>query len=150
MAETTTKKTKTPKKSKKVKKDYIYALGRRKQATARIRFYTKEKGDIEVNGKRAEEYFPGEVNQFLYSEPLKTCNLLGKNKITVKVSGSGKHGQLEAVIHGISRALVILDEEKYRPILKKRGFMKRDPRAKERRKAGKGGKARASKQSPKR
>ena len=78
------------------------------------------------------------------------CNVINKYKITIKVSGSGKNGQVEAVVHGISRALVALDEEKYRLTLKKRGFLTRDPRAKERRKAGMGGKARRKRQSPRR
>jgi small subunit ribosomal protein S9 len=134
----------------KVKKNYVSAVGRRKTATARVRFYPTEKGEIEVNGMRIEEYFPGEIAKSKYIEPLRTSNLIGKNKITVKVVGSGKEGQLGAVVHGISRALVKFDEEKFRPILKKRGLLTRDPRTRERRKVGTGGKARRQKQSPRR
>ena len=134
----------------KAKKDYLYAVGRRKEAVARIRFYADQKGEIEVNGVRIEEYFPGDANNYLYMEPLRTCNVIGKHKITIKVSGSGKMAQIGAIVHGISRALVIYNEERYRPILKKRGFMTRDPRAKERRKAGRGGRARAKVSSPRR
>jgi len=136
--------------TKKTKKDYIYALGRRKTAAARVRLYPNKKGDIEVNGKRIEEYFPGEINQSKYLEPLRTCNLIGKNKITIKVTGSGKEAQIEAIIHGLTRCLVELDEEKFKPILKKRGFLTRDPRARQRRQAGMGGKSRRKRQSPRR
>ena len=140
----------TQTKTVKVKKEYIYAIGRRKEATARIRLYPSKKGEIEVNGMRIEEYFPGEINRSEYIEPLRTCNLIGKHLITVKVEGSGKKGQLTAIVHGISRAIDKMDPEKYHPILKKRGLLTRDPRTRERRKAGKGGKARRAKQSPKR
>ena len=144
--ETKEKKTK----SVKVKKDYLYAVGRRKEAVARVRLYPEEKGEIEVNGKRIEEFFPGESNRSIYIEPLRTCNVIGKHKITIKVDGSGKMGQLSAIIHGMSRCLVQLNEERFRPILKKRGFLMRDPRAKERRKVGRGGSARAKVTSPRR
>jgi len=138
------------KKQVKAKKDYIQVIGRRKSSTARVRLYTNDKGDIEVNGVRIEEYFPGEVNKSRYLEPMRTCNVIGKYLTTIKVEGSGKQSQLDAVIHGISRALVQLDDEKFHPILKKRGFLTRDPRVKERRKVGTGGKARRKKQSPRR
>jgi len=68
----------------------------------------------------------------------------------VKVVGGGPNGQLEAIIHGIARALSSFDREKYRAVLKKAGFLTRDPRERERRKAGMGGKARRKRQSPKR
>ena len=149
-----TKKEKTPvKKTKttKFKKDrFIYAIGRRKEATARVRLYPNKKGDIIINGKPIEEYFPGESLSGRYLVPLRTCNVIGKYLITVKVQGSGKMGQVGAVIHGISRVLVKLNEKQYRPILKKKGLLTRDSRAKERRKAGTGGKARRAKQSPRR
>jgi small subunit ribosomal protein S9 len=140
----------TTKTNLKAKKDYLCAVGRRKEAVARVRFYPDQKGEIEVNGTRIEEVFPGEINNFYYMEPLRTCNVIGKHKITIKVSGSGKMAQIGAIVHGISRALVIYNEERYRPILKKRSFLTRDPRAKERRKAGRGGRARAKVSSPKR
>lgn len=141
---------------------YYEAVGRRREASARVRLYVvKEesvkigeievaKGDIVVNGRTAENYFPGEVYKKMYLEPFRTTNTMGRFAISIKVVGGGLSGQLGAVIHGISRALEKVDKEKFRPILKKRGFMKRDPRAKERRKAGRAGKARARKQSPKR
>jgi len=151
-----TKQNKTKKPAKKTKKKkaskeaYIYALGRRKQASARVRLYINKKGGITVNGKPIEEYFPGRVLKSLYVEPLRTCNVIGKYAISAKIKGSGKKGQLGAFIHGVSRALEKLNTERFRPILKKRGFLTRDPRKKERRKPGTGGKARRQKQSPKR
>ena len=94
--------------------------------------------------------FPGEVFKKMYQEPFRTTNTMSRFAVSIKVKGGGLSGQLGAVIHGISRALEKVDKEKFRPILKKRGFMMRDPRAKQRRKAGFAGKARARKQSPKR
>lgn len=141
---------------------YYEAVGRRKESSARVRLYVVsegkvkvndlelEKGSFVVNDRPAEKYFPGEVNKKLYLEPFRTTNTLQRFIVSVKVEGGGLSGQLNAVIHGISRALEKIDKEKYRPILKKRGFLTRDPRAKQRRKAGYAGKARARKQSPKR
>lgn len=142
-------KVKTARKSK-AKKEYIFAVGRRKTATARVHLYLRKKGDIEVNSLAVDKYFPGAVMQAIYLAPLKTCNVIGKYFISAKISGSGKKGQLGALCHAMSRALLKLDTEKFRPILKKRGFLSRDPRVKERRKTGTGGKARRQKQSPKR
>lgn len=138
-------------KVKKVKKDYIYAVGRRKSAVARVRFYPDEKGGMEVNGVRAEEYFRGEeLLKNIYQEPLRISNLIGKHKVTVKVSGSGIMSQIGALIHGLSRCLLIYNRERFHPVLKKRGFITRDPRVKERRKPGRGGSARHKVQSPRR
>lgn len=103
-----------------------------------------------VNGRPVEKYFPGEIMKKMYQEPFRTTNTLGRFIVTLKTAGGGLSGQLAATIHAVSRALEKVDKEKFRPILKKRGFMMRDPRAKQRRKAGYAGKARARKQSPKR
>lgn len=127
---------------------YIQAVGRRKTALARVRLYLKP-GDIIVNGKPIGEYFPGETSQLLYLEPLKATGVSDKVSVTIKVAGGGKSGQLEAVVHGLSRAIAQADA-KYRPKLRKRGFLTRDDRMRERRKVGMGGKARRRKQSPKR
>ena len=144
------------------KVSFYQAIGRRKEASARVRFYVTEsepvavgdgsiaKGDIVVNGRKIEDYFRGEVYKKLYLEPFRTTNTLGRFAISVKMEGGGTLGQLDALILGIARALEKVDKEKFRPILKKRGFMTRDPRVKERRKAGNAQKARAKKQSPKR
>ena len=144
------------KKTKKATKfNYIPAVGRRKTATVRIRLYKKKslpagrQGSIIVNDLPIEKYFPGEVNKVLYMDPFRVTNTVGKYSATIKVSGSGKRGQLGAVIHGIARALE-KDNKDFRPILKKNGFLTRDSRKKERRKAGYAHKARAKKISPKR
>lgn len=144
------------------KVSYYEAVGRRKNATARVRLYvakeesvvvrgvTVAKGEFIINGKPAETYFPGEVAKKVYLEPFRTTNTIGRFVTSIILTGGGHAGQLGAVVHGIARALEKTDKEKFRPILKKRGFMTRDPRKKERRKAGFAGKARARKQSPKR
>ena len=141
---------------------YYEAVGRRKNATARVRLYVvKEdgmtiagvavaKGDMIVNGRRAEKYFPGEVRKKVYLEPFRTTNTIGRFATSILVTGGGPSGQLGAALQGLARALEKTDKEKFRPILKKRGFLTRDPRKKERRKAGFAHKARARKQSPKR
>lgn len=134
---------------KKKKKDYTYSVGRRKEASARIRLF-KGKGDNVVNEKPFEEYFPGETSKVAWQEPYKLTDTLGKYYVTVKVDGGGKSGQLDAVVHGIARALAEKDREKFRQPLKDAGLLTRDARVKERRKVGTGGKARRQKQSPKR
>jgi small subunit ribosomal protein S9 len=131
------------------KGEYVTAVGRRKTATARVRIY-KEAGDFIVNNKVVGEYFdtiPSASTQ--YNLPLVTADVLGKYAISVKVSGSGTHAQIQAVNHAVSRALIKLDPE-LRSVLKKRGLLSRDDRMKETRKIGTGGKARRAKQSPKR
>ena len=137
------------------KKDFIYAVGKRKAAVARIKLYPSgdgelKKGDIIVNGKKIEEYFPHQIQKAKYLEPLNITNAIGKYTFTVKVSGGGTSSQLDALILGISRALVRHDSEKYRSILRKKGFLTRDARVRERRKVGMGGKSRRKRQSPKR
>lgn len=142
---------------------YYHAVGRRKEASARVRLYilanlpqvavngkSYEKGQIIVNDKPIEAYFSGEVAKRQYLEPFRTTNTLNRFVTTIQVEGGGLSGQLGAVIHGISRALVKVDPEKNRIILKKRDFLMRDPRGKQRRKAGFAGKSRKKKQSPKR
>ncbi len=131
------------------KKNWIYAVGRRKSASARIRLF-KGKGKNVVNKVPFAEYFPGEVMKTFYSNPFELTDTLGKYYVTVKVVGGGKNGQLEAVIHGIARALALTKPDKFRPPLKRAGLLTRDARVRERRKVGTGGKARRKKQSPKR
>ena len=135
---------------KEVKPSYYQAIGRRKESTARVKLFVGGKGEITVNEKSVEKYFSGELAKIAYLLPLKLTDNLERFKITVKVRGGGLFGQLDAVGHGISRALDKIDREKYHTILKKAGLLTRDPRAKERRKAGFAHKARARKQSPKR
>lgn len=142
---------------KEVKKSvYTYAVGRRKTANARVRIYASasvpgsDGVQMTVNGKPAEAYFPGETAKAAYRKPFVITETLNKMSASVVVAGSGKMGQLDAVVHGIARALSLLDRDAYRAILKTAGLLTRDARAKERRKVGTGGKARRAKQSPKR
>lgn len=132
--------------ARKVKKiNYSYAVGRRKSASARIRLY-KGKGESTVNGVSAKKYFG--TNSWL--RPLSICDVTEKYYVTVRVEGGGKNGQLDAVMHGIAKTLVKESTESYRKLLKDAGLLTRDPRERERRKVGTGGKARRKKQSPKR
>lgn len=154
------KKKEQPKKKKTI--SFYQAVGRRKEATARVRLYPAvagditigdlkiKKGEIVVNGKPIEVYFPGKVAKVAHTEPFRTTNTIGRFTVSAKIEGSGKSGQLGAFIHGVARALEKVDREQFRPILKKRGSLTRDSRAKERRKAGYAQKARAKKQSPRR
>jgi len=131
------------------KKKYTYAVGRRKEATAQIRLF-KGKGKIIVNKKPIKEYFPGEVAKVFYLLPFQVTDTVGKYHATVSVKGSGKNGQLDAIVHGISRALDKENKELYHPALKKHKLLTRDARMRERRKPGQMGRARKKKQSPKR
>lgn len=136
-------------KNKQVKKDYTYAVGRRKTAIARVRLY---KGDKEssVNNEVIGKYFSGEANTSLWQKPFKLTGTLSKYYVTVRVVGGGIQSQLEATMHGVSRALALLDSDKNRVVLKQNGLLTRDSRERQKRMAGTGGKARRAKQSPKR
>lgn len=128
------------------------AVGRRKTATAFAKLIVdpqKKEKTFMVNGRPIENYFPMAFQKKLYLEPLRTTNTINRFDISVKVVGSGSTGQLGAVIHAISRALTTVDPERFPKILRKRGFLTRDPRAKERKKVGLMG-ARHVKQSPRR
>lgn len=131
------------------KGEYIVAIGRRKVATARVRLY-RGKGQSTVNGKPLNEYFHSVDPQgVIFAKPLNIVGLVGAVYVTVKVDGSGMRSQADAVSHGVARTLVKLDPT-YKDALKKAGLLTRDPRMKESRKIGTGGKARRRKQSPKR
>ena len=112
----------------------LYATGRRKTSSARI-YLSKGEGAIKVNNKELSVYFGREVAQMLVKQPLELCNLINKVDIEAKVKGGGSFGQAGAIRHGISRALLLLDEE-LRPQLKKAGFLTRDSRKVERKKPG--------------
>jgi len=130
--------------------EYIEQVGRRKSAVARVRIYPHVKGDYIVNNKPVGQYFAGIINASAkYLSPLDLTGNLNKFAISARVSGSGIVGQLDAVIHGLSRALVKWNQE-LRPLVKKAGLLTRDSRMKETRKIGMGGKARRGRQSPKR
>lgn len=128
--------------------NYIYAIGRRREAVCRIRLF-KGKAETQVNGLAVDKYFPGLVLKKLYQEPLTLCGLLDKYYWTAKVNGSGKLSQLTAIVNALARALVKLKPE-YKALLRPKGFLTRDPRTRQRRMIGTGGKARRKKQSPKR
>lgn len=134
---------------KKITKDYIFAVGRRKSSVARVRLY-QGKGQSLVNSVSIEEYFSDFESTKLWNKPFQVTKTDGKYYILVKVAGGGKKGQMESVIHGLARALALVDVDAHRPVLKKHGFLTRDSRIRERRKIGTGGKARRKKQSPKR
>lgn len=148
---------------KNTKKEYVAAVGRRKEAVARVRLYAHvkadlkwgeeaiKKGEILVNGKPIADYFPSEIERKLYTEPMRLTNTHQQNfAVTIRVTGGGRAGQLDAVIAAIANALNKVDREKHRPILKKKGFLTRDSRIRQRRKVGTGGKSRRKLQSPKR
>ncbi len=116
-------------------KKYTYGLGRRKAATARARLY-KGKGEITINGKPALEYLSGDKSKLAeITDPLALAQKQKDYDITVKVSGGGLAGQVDAIKLAISKAITA-EAADLRPILKKAGFMKRDPREKERKKYG--------------
>lgn len=128
---------------------YIEAVGRRKVATARVRLYESD-GDFVVNGKVVGQYFNTVPNvASRYNVPFELTGTKGKFTVSVKVSGSGSMAQLEAMLHGIARALVKYDPS-FRDLIKPSGLLTRDDRMKETRKIGMGGRARGKRQSPKR
>lgn len=111
-----------------------YGTGRRKEAVARVRIMPG-KGNIIINNKPLDEYFTLDTLKYTVRQPLILTETIDKFDIYAKVSGGGFSGQAGAVRLGIARALVKADSE-LRPILKKAGFLSRDPRMKERRKYG--------------
>ncbi len=122
-------------KKKKSKDKLFTGTGRRKTAVARV-FMWDEKGDITVNGKDINEYFPSEKEQVAWTRPfhiLGVSHPKAKFRATIKVSGSGKSAQLGAVAHGISAALASMNEE-YSSMLRKQGLLTRDSRMVERKK----------------
>ena len=115
--------------------------GRRKTSVARVRLLPGS-GNININKRDIEEYFDFDTLKTLVREPLRITDTLDKYDVYVNVSGGGFTGQAGAIRHGISRALIEADED-LRPILKKAGFLTRDPRMKERVKYGLRGARRA-------
>lgn len=135
--------------AKEEKREFTVAIGRRKESVARVRLFSGT-GENIVNNQPVEQYFPGAVARVKFNKPFVILGVEGKFWISARVIGGGKNGQLDAVVHGIARALSLLDREKNRTPLKKQKLLTRDPRTRERRKVGTGGKARRKKQSPKR
>ena len=122
-------------------------VGRRKSATASVRLISGT-GTITVNGLDASKFFPGVAAKVKYDQPFHLLSL-SKYDASVKVAGGGNIGQLDATVLGIARALVKLKPEHKTP-LRTAGLLTRDPRERQRRMVGTGGKARRQKQSPKR
>ncbi len=114
--------------------DVVNALGRRKAAVARI-FVSEGKGNITINKRALEDYFPSSILQYVVKQPLNTLGVSGKYDIKVNLDGGGYKGQAEALRLAIARALVKINPED-KPALKAEGFMTRDPRQVERKKPG--------------
>lgn len=136
------------KKVKKEEKKYYEAVGRRKRAVARVRIFTSDpfqsigQGNFLINNKPYKEYFSFLALQKIIEAPFIRLKSLNRFSGSIKVKGGGPSGQAEAVQHGIARALVLFDEN-FRKKLKKSGYLKRDPRKKERKKFGLKGARRA-------
>ena len=116
------------------KSERYYGTGRRKSSVARV-YITPGKGKITINKRDIDEYFGLETLKMVVRQPLVATETEGKFDITVTVKGGGVAGQAGAIRHGLSRALLEADAD-YRPLLKKEGFLTRDPRMKERKKYG--------------
>ncbi len=121
--------------TKKEKNRYIEAVGRRKTAVARVRITETSKVKFTVNDKDADVYFPTDELRAIIRDALSKSKLSIKFSVSALVKGGGIHAQAEALRHGVTRAIVSYDEE-LRSKLKKLGFLKRDPRMKERKKFG--------------
>ena len=115
-------------------KPYFYGTGRRKSSVARVRVY-QGTGVITINGRSIDDYFGLDTLKLIVRQPLGLTETEGKFDIVCTVAGGGVTGQAGAIRHGLSRALLKYDPE-LRPILKKAGFLTRDPRMKERKKYG--------------
>ncbi len=111
------------------------ALGRRKEAVARVRLVPGT-GQWKINGRTLEDYFPNKVHQQLVNSPLKLVEVEGRFDVIARITGGGSSGQAGALRLGIARALNVIDREANRPALKKAGFLTRDARVVERKKAG--------------
>jgi small subunit ribosomal protein S9 len=114
-----------------------YATGKRKTTVARV-WLKPGGGTIEVNKRAFDDYFPRETLRMTVLQPFELTNTMGQFDVYVNVNGGGMSGQAGAIKHGISKALMTYNE-KYREVLKKAGFITRDPRVKERKKYGQRG-----------
>ena len=115
-------------------KPYFYGTGRRKNSVARVRVYPGT-GAITINGRDIDNYFGLETLKLIVRQPLELIEATGRFDVICTVAGGGVTGQAGAIRHGLARALLQQDENN-RPILKKAGFLTRDPRMKERKKSG--------------
>jgi small subunit ribosomal protein S9 len=121
--------------SEKSSSEYYQGVGRRKTSVARVRLYNKKNGSVSINQKKLGQYFTTETLQKTVMSPLDKMKSLDKFEIKVVVKGGGINSQAEAIRHGISRALVVFNEE-YKKRLRKAGLLTRDSRMKERKKFG--------------
>ncbi len=112
-----------------------YGTGRRKKSIARV-YLVSGNGNITINKRPIDEYFGLETLKVIVKQPLVATETADKFDVVVTVRGGGTTGQAGAIRHGISRALVQADRDEYRPVLKKAGYLTRDPRMKERKKYG--------------
>ena len=117
------------------KAPYFYGTGRRKSSGARVRVY-QGTGKVTINDRDIDDYFGLETLKLIVRQPLVATETDQKFDIVCRVAGGGVTGQAGAIRHGIARALLQYDSENLRPILKKAGFLTRDPRMKERKKYG--------------
>ena len=114
--------------------DFVYATGRRKTSVARV-YLKRGKGDIRINKRVLEDYFGRETARMIVRQPFHVTRTLGDFDLVVNVKGGGSSGQAGAIRHGVTRALMQIDEG-FRTPLKKAGYVTRDPRAVERKKYG--------------
>ncbi|MBE6912680.1 MAG: 30S ribosomal protein S9 [Oscillospiraceae bacterium] len=119
----------------KPKKPYFYGTGRRKSSVARVHVYPNGSGKITINNREIDNYFGLDTLKLIVRQPLVSTDMLDKVDIDATVIGGGVTGQAGAIRHGIARALLNVNEE-FRAVLKKEGFLTRDPRMKERKKYG--------------
>ena len=115
--------------------EILNTSGRRKTSVARI-YMTAGQGNITINGKDIKAYFPNEVLQTIVNQPFQTLDLIGKYDVTANLKGGGVSGQAEALRLAISKALVVENADT-KTVLRKEGFITRDPRMVERKKFGK-------------
>ena len=117
------------------KKPYLYGTGRRKSSVARVHLFPNGTGAITINGRDIDDYFGLDTLKMVVRQPLAATGNEGKMDIVATVTGGGVSGQAGALRHGVARALLLADPD-YRALLKKAGFLTRDPRMKERKKYG--------------
>lgn len=127
--------TTTDTKKKRIRHSYLFAVGRRKTAVARVRLVKNGSGKIVVNDKEYTEYFPQAVHQTMLVQPLEAVGKQKEFDFSIKVTGGGVASQAEACRHGIARALLVFDKD-LRSTIKPLGYLTRDPRMKERKKPG--------------
>jgi len=119
-----------------IKGEYYYGMGRRKTAVARVRLFPNGDGSIVVNGRSAQVYFgPRDSINATLVAPLRLLEIAEQYTMTVRVVGGGTSGQAGAIRHGVARALLRVNPE-WKSVLRKAGYLTRDPRMKERKKPG--------------